>query len=149
MEVIAANRKARFNYQILDTYETGIVLKGTEIKSIKANRISLNEAYVIEKQNELLLINSHIPEYEQGNRFNHNPTRPRKLLAHKSEISKMAIAVSRNGLALVPLKMYAKGRWVKLEVGVCRGKAKKDKREDNAKRQAKMEMAKAMKLTSR
>jgi SsrA-binding protein len=84
MEIIASNRKARFNFQILDKYETGIVLSGTEIKSLRANRVSINEAYVIEKNDELILINTHIPEYEPAHQFNHKPARSRKLLSQKA-----------------------------------------------------------------
>ena len=149
MENIAKNRNARFNYEIMEKHEAGIVLSGTEIKSIRANRVAINEAYVVERNHELFLVNAYIPEYEQGNQFNHIPNRTRKLLANKKEIGKMAVATKQNGLTLVPLSMYFKGRWVKLLVGVCRGKTKRDKREDKAKREAQREIDKAIKLTNR
>jgi SsrA-binding protein len=145
MTIIAKNRNARFNYQILEKFETGIELTGTEIKSLRANRVAISEAYVTVRNNELFLVNSHIPEYEQANRFNHTPKRSRKLLAHRSEITRMAAATQRHGLTLVPLSLYFKGRWAKLEVGVCRGKAKKDKRNENAKREAQREIARSLK----
>ena len=147
MAVIAKNRNARFNFQVLEKFETGIELTGTEIKSIRANRVAITEAYVSVRNNELFLVNAHIPEYKQANRFNHIPKRTRKLLARKSEIVRMAAATQRHGLTLIPLSLYFKGRWAKLEVGICRGKAKKDKRDDKAKQEAQREIARSLKVT--
>jgi SsrA-binding protein len=145
MKIIANNRKSSRNYQILEKFETGICLTGTEIKSLRANRVRLDESFGTLKRNELFLVNTYIPEYEQGNRFNHNPVRQRKLLAHRAEIRKMHIATSQKGLTLIPLRMYFKGRWVKIEMAVCRGKAKSDKRQDAAKKEADREISRAIK----
>ncbi|MBF0429894.1 MAG: SsrA-binding protein SmpB [Fibrobacteria bacterium] len=149
MKIIATNKKAHYSYHVITKYETGICLQGTEVKSIRASRISLNEAFVVEKHNELFLINALIPEYDQGNRCNHSPTRQRKLLVHKSEIRKISQAVNRDGLTVIPLKIYFKDRWIKLEIAVCKGKAKSDKRQDKIKQEANREMARAIKLTNR
>jgi len=149
MEIIARNKKVYHDFQVLDKFETGMVLSGTEIKSIRANRVAINEAYIMEKKNELLLVNSYIPEYEQGNQFNHVPNRNRKLLAHKREIVKLSTAVNRHGFTLIPLNMYFKGRWIKLEIGLCKGKDKRDKRQESAKQEAKREIARAVKMTHR
>lgn len=127
-KLIADNRKARFEYDILDRLETGIVLQGTEVKSVRQGHLSLSESYVKVKRGELYLIGAHIAPYEQGNRFNHEPLRDRKLLAHRHEIRRLDAAVQQKGLTLIPTKAYfVKGR-VKIEVGLARGKKLYDKR---------------------
>lgn len=131
---ITKNRKARHEYHILQTYEAGIVLKGTEVKSLREGKISLADSYVRLKKGEAWLLNVHINEYEQGNRFNHDPTRERKLLLHKSEIRKLEKAVHEKGNTIIPLRFYFKEGKVKVEVAIARGKKVYDKREDIAKR---------------
>jgi SsrA-binding protein len=128
--VIADNRRARFDYEILDTLEVGIQLTGTEVKSLRANKANIAESYVQVKNGELWLINANIPEYTLGNRFNHEPRRTRKLLAHGREIARLFQGTSRDGLTVVPLKIYfnERGR-VKLEIALAKGKKKHDKRE--------------------
>ena len=127
MEIL--NRKARFDYEILETYEAGIVLKGTEIKSIRAGKANLKDSYAIIKKNEVFLLNMHISPYEGGNIFNHNETRTRKLLFHKKEIKKLKNKVELQGLTLVPLKLYFSNNKAKIEIGVAKGKKLYDKRE--------------------
>ena len=135
IKVVAENRKARFNYAIEDTIETGIALTGTEVKSIRNGKTTIAESYADTKDGEIWLINANIPEYLQANRFNHEPKRPRKLLLHKSQINKLAGAVEREGMTLVPLKVYFndKGR-AKIEIALARGKKLHDKRETDRKR---------------
>jgi SsrA-binding protein len=129
IKVIADNRKARHNYAIEDSLEAGIELQGTEVKALRTGKATLGESYAQAKGGEITLVNLHIPEYEAGNRFNHEPTRPRKLLLHKREIAKLSMAVQREGMTLIPLKLYfnEKGR-AKLQLGVARGKKLHDKR---------------------
>lgn len=144
------NRKARHEYHILDTYEAGIVLSGTEIKSIRAGKANLQDSYARVENGELMLYNLHISPYEQGNRFNHEPKRPRKLLMHKREIMRLYGQTREKGLALIPLKIYFKDRgWAKVELALARGKKKYDKREDMAARDAKREMERALKNRNR
>jgi SsrA-binding protein len=133
--VIADNRRARFDYEILDTLEVGIQLTGTEVKSLRANKANIAESYVQVKNGELWLINANIPEYTLGNRFNHEPRRTRKLLAHGREIARLFQGTSRDGLTIVPLKIYfnERGR-VKLEIALAKGKKKHDKRETSKER---------------
>ncbi|MDX1715685.1 MAG: SsrA-binding protein SmpB [Anderseniella sp.] len=133
--VIADNRRARFDYEILDTLEVGIQLTGTEVKSLRANKANIAESYVQVKDGELWLINANIPEYTLGNRFNHEPRRTRKLLAHGREIARLFQGTSRDGLTIVPLKIYfnERGR-VKLEIALAKGKKKHDKRETSKER---------------
>jgi SsrA-binding protein len=128
-KVVAQNRKARHDFSIEETVETGIVLVGTEVKSLRAGRGSLNEAYATDEGGEIYLINAHIPEYPPAGRFNHEPKRPRKLLLHRKQIGKLIGAVRREGYTLVPLSLYfdARGR-AKVELGIARGKKKHDKR---------------------
>ena len=128
------NRKARFNYQILDTIEAGIVLTGTEIKSLKQGKANIKDAYATYKNGEIFLINMHISSYDNGNRFNHEETRTRKLLLHKGEILKLRDKINIQGLTLVPLEVYLKHGLAKVLVGVARGKKIYDKREDIKKR---------------
>ena len=132
---VAVNRKARFNYAIEDTVEAGISLTGTEVKSIRNGKTTIAESYADPKGGEIWLINANIPEYLQANRFNHEPKRPRKLLLHKKEINKLAGAVERNGMTLIPLKLYfnERGR-AKILLGLAKGKKLHDKRETEKKR---------------
>ena len=143
------NRAARHHYHVLDTFECGVMLKGTEVKSVRAGKLELAEAFVIVRNNELFLVNAYINEYSQGNVWNHLPRRERKLLAHKSEITKMKDATDMKGHTIIPLKAYFKGSVLKLEVGVCKGKEARDKREDKFKQEAKREIDRAMKERNR
>lgn len=134
-KVAAANRRARFNYEIGQTFEAGIVLAGTEIKSLRAGQSSIADSYASEKGGEMWLYNAYIPEYLQANRFNHETRRPRKLLLHKREIGRLANAVQREGMTVVPLRIYFndQGR-AKVELALARGKKLHDKRETEKKR---------------
>jgi SsrA-binding protein len=134
-KVVADNRKARFNYEIGDVFEAGIALTGTEVKSLRLGKANIAESYAAGRDGELWLYNSNIPEYQQASRFNHPPKRPRKLLLHRREIHKLIGAVERDGMTLVPLKLYfnEKGR-AKIEMAVARGKKLHDKRETEKKR---------------
>ncbi|UXM95963.1 SsrA-binding protein SmpB [Bartonella sp. HY329] len=134
-KVIAENRKARYNFEILDKLEAGLVLSGTEVKSLRANHANIAESYASFENGEFWLINSYIPEYTQGNRFNHEPRRLRKILVSKREMSKLFQAVSRDGMTVVPLRLYfnLRGR-VKIELALARGKKNHDKRETEKKR---------------
>jgi SsrA-binding protein len=129
-KLIADNRKARYNYEIGDVFEAGIVLTGTEVKSLRTGKAMIAESYASNEGGELFLINSNIPEYGQANRFNHEPKRPRKLLLHGKEIDKLFNAISRDGMTVVPLKLYFNdfGR-AKVEVALAKGKKLHDKRE--------------------
>src|SRR5690625_3541238 len=129
-KVVAQNRKARYDYTILDTIEAGIVLTGTEIKSIRAGRVNLQDGYAIIRNGEVFLINVHIAPYEQGNMFNHDPVRSRKLLMKKKQIDRLISETKSSGLTLVPLKMYIKNGYAKVLIGLAKGKKKYDKRED-------------------
>ena len=143
--VLCSNRKARYDYHIEETYETGIALTGTEVKSVRAGRANLRDSYAALKGGEMYLLNCHISPYEGGNRFNHDPLRPRKLLLHKSEIQRLVGKVREKGLTLVPLSLYAKGRRVKVELALVRGKRLYDKRETIKRKTAEREAAAAMK----
>lgn len=123
------NKKAYFDYEILETYEAGIVLTGTEIKSIRLSNVNLKDSYALVRNNEVFLLNMHISEYKEGNIFNHNETRTRKLLLHKKEIFKIRDKISLDGLTLIPLKLYFKGSNIKILLGLARGKKMYDKRE--------------------
>jgi SsrA-binding protein len=127
--VISENRKARHNYDVMETLECGLALVGSEVKSLRGGRISLDEAYARVKEGEVWLIGCDIPEYREANRFNHNPRRPRKLLMHRREVKKFANRAFEKGLTLVPLKMYFKAGKAKLLLGICRGRKLYDKRE--------------------
>ena len=133
--IAAANRRARFNYEIGQTFEAGIVLAGTEVKSLRAGQSNIADSYASEKGGEMWLYNAYIPEYLQANRFNHETRRARKLLMHRREIAKLAAAVQKEGMTLVPLKLYftERGR-AKLLLGLARGKKIHDKRETEKKR---------------
>jgi SsrA-binding protein len=134
-KIAAENRKARFNYEIGEVFEAGIALTGTEVKSLRGGKATIAESYADARGGEIWLINSNIPEYSQASRFNHLPKRPRKLLLHKNQINKLAGAVEREGMTIVPLKVYfnAKGR-AKIEIALARGKKLHDKRETDRKR---------------
>ena len=136
VKVIAQNRKARHDYFIEEVYETGIALKGTEVKSIRGGKINLKDGYARVENSEVFLYNVHISPYEQGNIFNTDPLRVRKLLLHKREIRKLIGYVQQKGYSLIPLRVYLKNGLVKVELAVARGKAKYDKRQDIAKRDA-------------
>lgn len=135
LKVVADNRRARFNYEIGETFEAGIALTGTEVKALRQGKATIAESYADSRGGELWLVNANIPEYLQGGRFNHAPKRPRKLLLHKRQIDKLSGAVDREGMTIVPLKLYfnEKGR-AKLEIAVARGKKLHDKRETERKR---------------
>lgn len=126
---IASNRRARFDYEILETIEAGIVLQGTEVKSLRAGRVSMAESFAMIRNQEIYLLGLTIPQYEMGNRFNHEPDRDRKLLLHKREILRLQLKIKQDGLALVPLKLYFKNRKVKVLLGLGKGKKLYDKRE--------------------
>jgi SsrA-binding protein len=148
--LVADNRKARHDYDIEESFEAGIVLTGSEIKSVRAGRVQLRGSFARVHRDEVFLYEAHIATYEQsGTHFNHDPTRPRKLLLHRREIKRIDGLIRQKGLTLVPLKMYFKGRHAKLELGVARGKKAYDKREDIAKREAQRSIERAMKSRSR
>lgn len=128
------NRKAKHNYQIFETIEAGIVLTGTEIKSLKAGKANIKDSYATIKNDEAFLINMHISSYENGNIFNHEETRTRKLLLHKKEIYKLRDKIRIEGYTLIPLKIYLSKRYAKVTLGICKGKKNYDKREDIKKR---------------
>lgn len=142
---LAQNRKASHDYFIEETYEAGLVLQGTEIKSIRARKVSLNDAHVRILNGEAQLINMHIATYEQGNRYNHDPTRSRKLLLHRSQIDNLVGLTNRQGYTIVPLKMYIKNGYAKLLIGLGRGKKQYDKRHDLKEKQMKRDIDRAMK----
>jgi SsrA-binding protein len=142
-KVIASNRKARHDYAILDTFEAGVVLVGTEVKSLREGRASLVDAFATVDGGEVWLRNVHIPEYVQGTWTNHTPRRTRKLLLHKKEILRLIGKTKESGLSLVPLSMYFKDGKVKIELALAKGKKSYDKRQDLAKRDAQREIAKA------
>lgn len=139
------NKKAYFDYEILEEIETGIVLKGTEIKSIREGKANLRDSYAIIRNNEVFILNMHISPYEQGNIFNHEETRTRKLLLHKKEILKLRDSLELKGLTLVPLKLYFKGNHAKVLIGLARGKKLYDKRESIKKRDTLIEIKKELK----
>ncbi|NKB20868.1 MAG: SsrA-binding protein SmpB [Alphaproteobacteria bacterium] len=135
VRVAAQNRKARHNYTIEDSLEVGIVLQGSEVKSLREGRATISESYATDQGGELYLINSYIPEYKQAGPFNHEPRRPRKLLLHRRQLSRMFGAIQREGMTLVPLKLYFNDRGrAKLELGLAKGKRNYDKRESEKKK---------------
>ncbi len=143
MEIL--NKKANFDYEIIDTYECGIVLTGTEIKSIRSGKANLKDSYAIIKNNEIFLLNMHISSYESGNRFNHEETRTRKLLMHKYEILKLRDKLETDGLTIVPLKLYFKNSNAKILIGLARGKKNYDKRDSIKKKDIERQMLKDLK----
>ena len=143
-KLIAKNPTARHNYTIIDTLETGIVLSGTEIKSIRNGKVNLKDSYAGIKNGELFIYNLHISPYEFGNIYNKNPLRDRKLLVNKKEINKLIGQIQQKGYSLIPISLYFKGNFVKVELGIGKGKKLYDKREDIAKRDAEIRMKKQM-----
>ena len=142
-KVVAVNRKARHDYFVEDTYEAGISLFGTEVKSIRAGAVNLKDSYCFVKNGELFASGVRISPYEKGNVFNRDPLREKKLLMHKREILKLSGLVARQGFTLIPLSLYFSGSRVKVEIGLCRGKKLYDKREADAKKQAQRDIERA------
>jgi SsrA-binding protein len=145
IKVVATNRKAYHDYNILETYEAGIALLGSEIKSVRASRVSLGEAYVRAEGGELWLVGAHIARYEAASYMGHEPTRPRKLLMHRKEIRNLTGKLAEKGLTLVPLRLYIKERTAKLEIGLGRGKKLYDKRESIKRRETEREIERTLK----
>ncbi|MFC2020582.1 SsrA-binding protein SmpB [Chloroflexota bacterium] len=145
IKTITTNRKAYHNYLVQDSVEAGIVLTGTEIKSIRAGRVNLADAYIRPEKGELWLQNAHIARYDAGSYMSHEPMRPRKLLLHRKEISTLASKVSEKGLTLVPLKLYLKGSIAKVSIALAKGKRQYDKREAIARREVDREMGRVTK----
>ena len=143
-KLITANRKARHDYLIEETFEAGLALTGTEVKACRAGKANLSDAYAVVRDGEAWLLQCHISPYSHGNRENHDPMRPRKLLLHRGEIQKLADSVAKDGRTLVPLKLYFKQGLAKAEVAIARGKKAYDKRESDAKRDADRQMQRAL-----
>jgi SsrA-binding protein len=143
-KIIAQNRKARHNYTVLDSLECGIILVGSEVKSLRNGRVSLEEAYARVKDDEVWLVGCDIAEYVEASRFNHNPRRPRKLLLHRREVKRFAHRAFEKGLTLVPLQMHFKRGLAKVVLGICRGKQQHDKREAMKKSQAQRDIQRQM-----
>lgn len=142
---VAANRKAFHDYFVLEKFEAGIELRGTEVKSIRAGQVNLKDSFCIVKDGELYVHGMHVSPYEKGNIFNHDPVRPRRLLMHKREINKLGARVAQDGVALVPLSVYFKDSRLKMELGLCKGKKLYDKRTSEANREADRDMDRIMK----
>ena len=142
---IAANRKAFHEYFVLERYEAGIELAGTEVKSLRAGTVNMKDSYCTVKNGELFIRSLHISPYEKGNIFNKDPVRPRRLLMHKREIAKLNAAVMQDGVAIIPLSLYFKDSRVKVEIGLCKGKQLYDKRNDDAKKVALRDMERGLK----
>ncbi|NER33037.1 MAG: SsrA-binding protein SmpB [Oscillatoria sp. SIO1A7] len=146
IKILSDNRQARFKYEILETYEAGIELKGTEVKSIRAGKLNLRDGYALIRNGEAWLLNVHISPFEQASQyFNHDPRRTRKLLLHRQEIRKLIGKIEQKGLTLVPLKVYLKRGWVKVAIGLAKGKKLYDKREDLKRQDDKRAMERALK----
>lgn len=148
-KIISSNRAAYHNYFILDTYEAGIVLKGTEVKSAREGSVNLKEGYVLVRDGEIWLLNVHINQYSHGNRENHDPTRERRLLMHKREIVRLQSKIKEKGLTVVPTKFYFKNGFIKCEIGIARGKKLHDKRETETKKDQEREARSALKQRNR
>lgn len=144
--VIARNKRARHDYHILDTWEAGLVLTGTEVKSLRDGKANLSDAYAVVNDGEVFLLNLHISPYERGNQFNHEPTRTRKLLLNRKEIRKMIGSVERQGLTLIPLELYFKRGKAKVSLALGKGKKLHDKRETERERDAEREIARAVRV---
>jgi SsrA-binding protein len=142
---VATNRKARHDYEILETFEAGIELVGSEVKSVRAAQVSFKDSFAYVKNGEVILLNMHISPYEKASHYGHAPERNRRLLLHKKEIRKLRQRTEEQGLTLVPLALYFKGPFVKVELGLGRGKHKYDKRDDIAKREAAIDIRRAYK----
>lgn len=145
MKIVAQNKKAFHDYFILDTYEAGIVLSGTEIKSVRKGSVNLKDSFIRIKNDEAFIENMHIAPYEQGNRYNHEPLRTRKLLLHKKEIKKLQKEIKENGLTIVPTKLYFNTSKLKAEIALARGKKLYDKRQDLKEKDSKRDIEKALK----
>ena len=148
LKIICLNRKASFNYFFVDLIEAGIVLKGSEIKSIRAGKVNIAESYAAEKDGEIVLLNSHIPSYKQASYSNHNPTAERKLLLNRREINKLIGKVNREGFTLIPTKMYFKKGKAKIEIAVAKGKKHYDKRQTKKPRDWNRDKARYVRKTS-
>ena len=144
IKVVANNRRARHDYELLETFEAGIVLTGTEIKSVRGSKVSLQRSYVQNRDGQLWLMECHISPYEHAGYEQHDPTRPRKLLLHRREINQIVDALQLKGLTMVPTKMYLKDGWAKVEIALARGKKQYDKRADLAKRDANRQVERAL-----
>ena len=144
IKIVAENRKARHNYQIVETYEAGISLTGSEVKSLRGGTCSLAEAYISFQGNEAFLQKAHIPPYKSGGYANHEPERLRKLLLHQNELDKIHIAIAQKGMACVPLKLYFKKGWAKVEIGLGKGKKHFDKRESIKKRDVSRQISRTL-----
>ncbi|MGM0438508.1 MAG: SsrA-binding protein SmpB [Bacillota bacterium] len=145
IRVVARNKKAKHDYHIEETYEAGIKLKGTEIKSVRQGKVNLKDSYAIVKNGEIFILNMHISPYKQGNRYNHKPDRTRKLLLHKREIDSLYGKTQREGFTLVPIAVYLKDNLAKIELALAKGKNVRDKRREIKKKTAQREMKKAFK----
>jgi SsrA-binding protein len=148
-KLVASNRRARFDYEILDTFEAGIELRGPEVKSLRAGKASLNEAYAMLRGGEAFLVNAHINPYEQAGRENPDPRRERRLLLHKREIQRLQGQVAERGRTLVPLALYFRGGRAKVELALARGKRRFDKRETIRRREEEREVARALRSRGR
>ncbi len=148
-KLIAANKKAYHDYFVLSTYEAGISLYGTEVKSVRTGAVNLKDSYCSIKDGEIHALGVHISPYEKGNIFNKDPYRPKKLLLHKKEINKLFGQVGQQGLSIIPLSMYFKGSYVKMEIGLCRGKKLYDKRDTEAKKQTNRDIDRIQKERAR
>jgi SsrA-binding protein len=146
VKVVSTNRKAKFEYFLVETFEAGIALQGSEIKSIRAGQVSLTEAYVQTDGQEAWLMGAHVAPYEQANRFNHDPLRPRRLLLHKKEIRQLWDSVRQKGMTIVPTRVYLKEGRAKVEIALARGKKSYDKRETIAKRDRERDSAREMRI---
>jgi SsrA-binding protein len=144
-KTVVQNRRARHDYHVLDTYEAGMELQGTEVKSLRAGHITFKDSYVDVERGQMYLVGAHISPYEQGNNANHDPERKRRLLMHKREIVRLGSQIAEKGLTLVPLRLYFKRGRAKIEIGLCKGKRTFDKRDTIKEREAKIEMDRAVK----
>ncbi len=144
IEVVARNRRASHDYHLLENFEAGLALTGTEIKSLRDHKVSLQQAYIQPRNGELWLVEANIAPYEHGNRENHEATRPRKLLLHRREINKILDALQTKGMTMVPTRLYLKGGWAKVDVALAKGKKQFDKREDLARRDADRQVERAL-----
>ena len=144
-KLIVDNRRARHDYHLSDRVEAGLVLSGTEVKSLRGREATLRQAYAEVRDGEAWLVGLHVPEYSEGNRANHDPDRPRKLLLHRKEIERLASSVAEKGFTLIPTRLYFRGGRVKVELALARGKELRDKRRDLVKREAQRDMERALK----
>jgi SsrA-binding protein len=143
-KIITVNKRARFDYHISETLEAGLVLQGTEVKSLREGRVNLQDAYADVQEGEVFLLHAHINQYDHGNRFNHDPERPRKLLLHRREIKRLIGKTQEKGLTLIPTRMYFVRGKAKVELGLAKGKKQYDKREDIKRRDARRDIERAM-----